>query len=335
MITFKQIEKPDPSPREPYGVKETSHNLRLLLLAVRLQRPVKRLPAHLIAAERITRASLAEEYCSEGNSKSMAAAKKMAGRHLQYMQEVFGLDGDGHSGFVMAKRFDSYREMLAYWLHAIGTPKGSDKRLHVMLSGLLVTIRNGFSQDPVAIPTLARELKKRYGNQAIRDTREPLDDLFANQVISSWLSLYEDDEGTIGIDRELDPLLLRLRRRAEVGCNEDRSIALAVPGRIKHVLAEHCQQMDEAHHRSVLRVAEAVRDSHCWWNVRGQRCVPFILFREGSAGPLMLTLWNSGEQMYQDVLLDQLEAFPWPCKTRFRPFGIDGDLQTMLQQWNE
>jgi len=208
----------------------------LILLAIRLQRLIKNLPNNHISAERISRKSLAEEYFSCGLSKSNEGARKKAARYMRDIEEVFGLRGTEDTGFVMQRKFLKFRDMFQFWLEEISPPGKDDKRLHVMLSGLLHAIDNAFSMDPIVIPNLAKQLRQKYGNKNIRDTREPLHELFDNAYIGGLLQLIEDDDEAMLIDTSMDPLLLRLKPRSEVGSNADVSINIARPGRIRVII---------------------------------------------------------------------------------------------------
>ncbi|RLL50874.1 hypothetical protein D8Y20_10820 [Mariprofundus sp. EBB-1] len=311
--------------------KETNHNLRLILLAIRLQRPVKNLPSHLISAERITRKSLAQEYYSEGNSSSEEAAYKMAGRHLSYMDDIFGLEGN-KSGFVMARRFETFRSMFEFWLETIGDPGRSDKRLHVMLQGLLRAIDNGFRHDPICVSSLARQLQKEYGHKNIRDIKEPLEELFSEETLSSYLVLYEDNDNTFKIGKEYDPLLLRWRGRNEVGDNHDISINLAMAGRIHALFEDHTRQLESSAKLRARIIAQAVRQSMIWQSEDGNMMIPYIFYREGEQGPLLLTLFNMEQGEYIDIPFESIHSVPdAPCRS-FRPYEMPEALWMQFQQ---
>jgi len=145
---------------------EVSRNILLIALAVRLQRLVKHLPNNHISAERISRRSLAESYLFDGLSGSAEGARRKAARYMDEMERIFGLKGDEQSGYVMARKFDTFRDMFAFWLERIQPPSRDDKRLHVMLSGLIHAIDNAFSEDPVVVPRLARQLKEKSESRA-------------------------------------------------------------------------------------------------------------------------------------------------------------------------
>lgn len=300
---------------------ETSRNILLIALAVRLQRLVKNLPNHHISAERISKKSLAESYLSDGLSSSEDGARKKASRYMDEVEKVFGLEGTESTGFVMDKKFESFRDMFAYWLEEISPPEKSDKRLHVMLNGLLHAIDNAFSEDPIVIPNLAKQLKEKYANRNIRDTKEPLNELFDHCIIGSWLQLIEADDGAIGIDATYDPLLLRLKGRYEVGCNQDETINLARPGCV-HVVFNHTIKDLESNQKDTLEIiAEHVCNASIW-QVNNEDILPCLLFREGKQGPIMLTVRNLMQDQYEDLCVDDWSSVPEATKN-YTPLDID------------
>ena len=300
---------------------ETSRNIMLIALAVRLQRLVKNLPNQHISAERISKKSLAESYLSDEVSKSEDAARKKASRYMNEIEKVFGLQGTENTGYVMGRKFDSFRSMFEFWLEEISPPEKSDKRLHVMLHGLLHAIDNAFSEDPIVVPNLAKQLKEKYNNKNIRDTKEPLNELFDNCLIGSWLQLIESEDGSIGIDSSYDPLLLRLKPRSEVGNNQDESINLARPGCI-HVIFDHAlKDLDPSLISKTRDIAEAVSDSSIW-NLNGNEYLPYLLYREGKSGKLMLTMRNISLAQFEDFNIKDLPNIP-ACPKIYLPFDID------------
>ncbi len=309
---------------------EVSRNVLLIALAVRLQQLVKNLPNHHLSAERISRKSLAESYLCDDLSKSADGARKKAARYMDEMERIFGLDGSESSGYVMTMRFDSFREMFEFWLDRINPPQASDKRLHVMLTGLIHVIDNAFSNDPIIIPELARELKQQYGNKNIRDTREPLDELFDNTFIANCLQLCEDDHDALFISNAVDPLLLRLHSRAEVDGNADASINLARPGRI-HVILDHTiKDLPKAMQSKIRNVANAVCNSDIWCYDAAER-LPCLLYREGSSGPVMLTMRNLREQCYEDVAVTELPDHPVTTR-QYIPLNLDPETWDSFRQ---
>ena len=309
---------------------ETSRNVLLIALAIRLQRLVKNLPNNHISAERISAKSLAEFYFSEGVSKSEEGARKKAARYMQEIKRTFGLSGTEKSGYVMAKKFDSFREMFQFWLNAISPPGKDDKRLHVMLNGLIYAIDNAFTEDPIVIPKLARQLKEKYGNQNIRDTREPLTEMFDNAYISSWLQLIETDEGVLNIDPMMDPLLLRRRSYAEVGGNADISINLARPGRIHAIFENTVSDLNPQSKKLCMTVANAVHDSEVWI-INDQQYLPYILYREGRSGQVMLTLRNIDLGYFEDMPVNAL-AEPIQMCGHYIPFHLDRAVWNCFRQ---
>jgi len=300
---------------------ETSRNVLLIALAVRLQRLVKNLPNEHLSPERITRKSLAEASFSGSLSSSEAGARKKANRYMDEMDCIFGLKGSESDGYVMARKFDTFLVMFSFWLEKISPPNKNDKRLHVMLSGLIHAISNAFSVDPIVVPILAQQLKEKYGNKNIRDTSEPLQELFDNDVIGIWLSLCQWDDDRSGINTELDPLLLRLKARSEVGNNQDISIILARPGRIHVIFDRVLEDFDEKMRNNLRAISEAVASSAIW-EMDKEAYLPYILYREGQVGPVMLTLRNLSRQCYKDIAVEELTAIPTTRK-KYIPLGLD------------
>jgi len=302
-------------------ISEVSRNVLLIALAVRLQRMVKHLPNNHISAERISRKSLAEAYYSDDISKSEEAARKKAGRYMEEIDRIFGLRGTESSGYVMNQKFATFREMFAFWLDAISPPGKDDKRLHVMLSGLIHAIDNAFTEDPIVIPNLAKQLKERYGNKNIRDTKEPLIEMFDSYYIGSWLQLIEMDEETLAIDTEMDPLLLRQRPRSETGENRDISIKLARPGRIHVIFDSAISDLDHDSINRCREVAKAVHNSEVW-RLNEQEYLPYILYREGKTGPVLLTLRNLTHDHFEDMSLEAI-ASSKTTQRNFTPYNLD------------
>ncbi|MBL4760687.1 MAG: hypothetical protein JKY80_07550 [Mariprofundaceae bacterium] len=297
---------------------DISRNLLLIALAVRLQRLVKSLPNNHISAERISKKSLAEAYLADGISPSLEGARKTAGRYMDEMEHTFGLKGSESSGFVMTTKFNTFKDMFSFWLERIDPPSKHDKRLSVMLQGIIHAIDNAFTEDPIVIPTLAKQLKNKYGNKNIRDTKEPLNELFDSHYISSWLQLVDADDDAMGIDTTMDPLLLRLKRRAEVNDNADQSIQLARAGRI-HVIFKHALDDLLAEKVSQIKtIAEYVQHSHII-HVNGDDMLPYLLYREGKDGAVMLTLRNLSQSNFEDIVIEKLPKLPEPI-ANYIPF---------------
>jgi len=297
---------------------DISRNLLLIALAVRLQRLVKSLPNNHISAERISRKSLAEAYLADGISPSLEGARKTAGRYMDEMEHTFGLKGSESSGFVMTTKFNTFKDMFSFWLERIDPPSKHDKRLSVMLQGIIHAIENAFTEDPIVIPTLAKQLKDKYGNKNIRDTKEPLNELFDSHYISSWLQLVDADDDAMGIDTTMDPLLLRLKRRAEVKDNVDQSIQLARAGRI-HVIFEHCLDDKSPEKLSKIKtIAEYVKHSKIL-HINNEDKLPYLLYRESKDGPIMLTLRNLNQYNFEDIAIEQLPEFSKPT-TNYIPY---------------
>jgi len=309
---------------------EASRNVLLIALAVRLQRLVKKLPNQHISAERISRSSLGESYLSSGLSKSPDAARKKASRYMDEMDKIFGLQGSELSGYVMAKKFDTFRAMFKFWLDKINPPGTSDKRLHVMLTGLIHAIDNAFSNDPIVIPKLAKELKQQYGNKNIRDTREPLTELFDNTYIANCLQLCEDDHNALFISPKMDPLLLRLRSRAEVGENPDNSFNLARPGRI-HIILDHAiNDLSLETQNKTHAIAQAVCNSDIW-HIDKKELLPYLLYREGKLGPIILTMRNLNEHCFENMSIANLPNHLVATR-QYRPLNLGRDTWEVFRQ---
>lgn len=297
-----------------------SKNLRIILLAIRLQRLVKNLPAHLVSPECITKESLAKHYLNQNCSSTKENARKMAGRDLADIKEIFGLDGTDTSGYVMHKRFESFEKMFIFWFDKINPPNPNDKRMYVLLKTLIKVIGNAFRNDPISAPDLAKEMKEKFGNKNIRDSKEPLEEMFSNTTIASYLMLIEDDDGTIVINKSADPLLMRLKSRFKVGDNTDISINLALPGRIRVILDDHLNHLAPEMASITRRIATATRESHIWLDEFGNQVVPYILYREGESGPFMLTLWQEHDNNYRDIFIAEIASIPESNQARFIPY---------------
>ena len=311
----------------------TSRNMLLIILAIRLQRLVKNLPNHHRSPERITRRSLAESYLAAEIVDSEEAARRRAARYLAEMERIFGLEGDEKAGFAMARRFERFRDMFAHWLNEISPPSPHDRRLHVMLSGLIQAIDNGFSDDPIVVPELARQLQERYGYRNRCDAEDPMWELFDNTYIASALQLVEADDNALSINRDSDPLLLRLRSRQEVGGNEDISINLALPGRIRLVMEDVIADLGEDQRNRCRAIAEAVRDGMVW-QMDGHEMLPFILYREGRDGEVLLTLRNLDEHCFEERTLETMGDVP-PATRRFVPLGLDERVWALFQEMHD
>jgi len=312
--------------------KEISSNLRIILLAIRLQRLVKNLPSELISAERITRQSLANQYYQMELSPSEESALKMAMRDLSYIQKIFGLEGSHETGYVMEIRFERFYEMFKFWLTELGEPTASNRRMHVMISGLIHSIENGFRDDPIVIPDLAKALKNRYGNKNIRDSKAPLTELFSNSTLVSYLSLLDEENGALYIDKSADPLLMRLRSRDEVGYNIDIDTNLALPGRVRTIFDDHIKHLDESLANKAKTIAKAVRESYLWQNSAGKQFVPYILYQEAASGNIRLVLWQEDDGRYCDISIDEISSVPESNPTRFIPHNMPAKLWEQFTQ---
>jgi len=313
-----------------------TNNLRLIKLAIDLQKCTRQCSNHRgRPATRITSKSLEQSYWDNEFASSIAAASKMARRDLQYMKNHFQLSGSEDSGYYMKESFPRYKHMFEHWLQQLPESPKTDARLHVMLEGLITAIENGLRSDPIAIPSLASSLKEKYGKKNIRDTKRPLQELFSHNTISSYLAISEaDDDIEEDLDgdglmpdnfvvlREFDPILLRLKNRDEVGDNQDVSINLALPGRVRNLLETHCSEFNFDMQNKMKCVATAVAESHCWQNQNGDFFVPYILFREGEQGAFILTLWHHDTGEYHDVLLDDIKSIPKSNAVHFTPYGM-------------
>jgi len=300
---------------------EISRNLLLIALAVRLQRLVKNLPNNHVSAERISRHSLAEAYFADGISPSLEGARKTAGRYMDEMEHIFGLKGCENTGFVMAEKFNTFKDMFIFWLERIDPPSRHDKRLSVMVQGIIHAIDNAFTEDPIVIPKLAKQLKDKYGNKNIRDTREPLQELFDSYYIASWLQLIEMDEEGLAVSTDMDPLLLRLKSRSTTGSNADRSIKLARPGRIHVVFDSTVADLCPSKLKHCKAIARAVAASEIW-EINKQDYLPYVLQREGQQGSIILTMRNLNEQRFENIHIDQLSKI-YTSQATYRPFSVD------------
>jgi len=300
---------------------EVSRNVLLIALAVRLQRLVKNLPNDHISAERISHKSLAESYFHDGLSDSSEGARKKAGRYMDEMERVFGLRGSESTGYVMAQKFEKFRDMFQWWLEKISPPGSHDKRLHVMLNGLIHAIDNAFSEDPIVIPELARQLKEKYGNKNVRDTRKPLSEMFDNHYIASWLQLIEMDENGLAVATDMDPLLLRLKPKSAVDDNHDASIKLARPGRIHTIFEQTLNDLNQIQLAKVRDVATSVCKSVVW-EIDRENYLPYILYREGKNGEVMLTMRNLTRNNFKDISIDETTDIPAMAR-EYTPYNID------------
>jgi len=315
--------------------RQYTNNLRLIKLAIDLQRCTRHQQSHgKRPPTRVTYKGLEQSYCDNEYATTQDAACKMARRDIQYMDNMFTLGGAEKSGYYMQTTFQRFVHMFRFWLEALDqSPK--DGRLHMMLEGLIHAIENGLRADPIAVPELASALKKKYGKKNIRDAKQPLQELFSDNVISSYLVLSEleddlasdpDGDGLapdrLIVLREYDPLLLRLKDRQEVGDNADISINLALPGRIRNIFDTHCNDLNTQEQKKAACIATVVAESHCWQDDAGEQLVPYILYQEGKAGSLMLTLWNHQTGEYTDISISDIHAIPETDCPRFAPYNM-------------
>ena len=154
--------------------------------------------------------------------------------------------------------------MFEYWLSELGGPKPSNRRMHILLKGLMRSIESGFRDDPIVIPDLARELKKQFGNKNIRYSQEPLREMLSNETIAVYLMLLDEEDERLRIDTSADLLRMRLKSRDEVRDNVDISINLAVPGRVRSVFDKHLNCIDRQFKARALIIARSIRESHAW-----------------------------------------------------------------------
>ncbi len=324
--------------------RQYTNNLRLIKLAIDLQRCTRHQSRHgKRPPTRVTYKGLEQSYFDNEYAVSQEAAHKMSRRDIQYMDEVFKLGGAEKSGYYMQPCFPRYIHMFQFWLEALEKSPKTDGRLHIMLEGLIHTIENGLRADPIAVPELATALKQKYGRKNVRDARRPLQELFSDNAISSYLVLSEleddlesdpDGDGLtpdrLIVLREYDPLLLRLKDRREVGDNTDISINLALPGRIRNIFNIHCSDLNTQEKQKAAYIAKAVAESHCWQDEAGERLVPYILYREGQNGPFLLTLWNHRTGEYTDTPVSEIHAVPEAVEASFTPYGMP---EAMWQQF--
>lgn len=323
--------------------RQYTNNLRLIKLAIDLQRCTRHQSNHgRRPPTRVTYKGLEQSYFDNEYALTQDAARKMARRDIQYMDNIFTLGGAEKSGYYMQTTFERYIHMFRFWLETLDhSPK--DGRLHMMLEGLIHAIENGLRADPIAIPELASALKQKYGKKNVRDAKRPLQELFSDNAISSYLVLSEleddlasdpDGDGLapdrLIVLREYDPLLLRLKDRREVGGNPDISINLALPGRVRNIFDTHCNDLNPQEKQKAKHIAAAVAESHCWQDDAGEQLVPYILYREGETGPLILTLWSHQTGEYMDIPVSNIQAVPATGCARFTPYGMP---ETMWQQF--
>ncbi|MDX8396025.1 MAG: hypothetical protein R8K22_06400 [Mariprofundaceae bacterium] len=328
----QQMNEQTEGPQTVAEKKELSKNLRIVILAIRLQRLVKSLPPKLVAAERITQKSLADHYLTMELSPSMDSSLKMAERDLNEIERIFKLDGTASSGYVMRHRFERFYDMFVFWLDALGSPKHSNRRMHVLINGLIHAIDNGFRDDPIVIPDLAKAFKKKYKNKNIRDSKEPLLELFSNRTMATYLCLLDEEDNMLRIDKSADPLLMRLKSRAEVGDNVDISINLALPGRIKIIFDDHIKHLDSTTRKIIRSIATSIRESHAWVDEAGNKVVPYILYREGENGPLILTLWQANDGHYRDIPIENISTVPESDQSQFVPYNMPAKLWEQFRQ---
>ncbi len=306
--------------------KDHSKKLRLILLACQLQAASLGLGG-MTTPLRVTKGSLAEQYYSDGDSETLAGARKMAERDLQLIGRVFGLNGSDETGFFMEATFETpgaFEKMFRHWLEWMNRNSGSrDTVLQMMLEGLVHAIESAFTAEPLSLPGLTSELEKRYGKSNRRDVRGPLKQLFADRVMSNYLpmELISEKPDIYKVDTEADPLLLRLRPRHVVGDNLEDHILLAAPGRIFPVIHGHLPEETEMRVR-VERVAEAVQNSELWVDREGGESIPYSLLLEPEKGSFLLQLYHESDGCYQCIPLDQIGSLPSPGGDTYCPEGI-------------
>jgi len=113
------------------------------------------------------------------------------------------------------------------------------------------------------------------------------------------------DDGALAIDANMDPLLLRLKSRQQTGSNQDISIKLARPGRI-HIIFDTClADLEQEAFVKCQNVAQSVKDSYIF-HLNKQDYVPYILYREGKAGDIILTMWNMQDKCFEDISIKDI-----------------------------
>ena len=317
-----------------------TNNLRRIKLAIDLQMCSRRNNNRRCGPSvRVTKKALESSYYYEEFASSQEASRKMCQRDLKYMESTFSLSGSESSGYYMGQEFPKFKHMFEHWLNKLEPMPKTDARLHIMLEGLIRSIENGMRADPIVIPEIASALKEKYGKKNIRDTKQPLQELFCNNTIATHLKLIEleedlesdlDGDGAaperLIIDRNADPILLRLRSRDEVGDNEDISINLALPGRVRSILEKHSSNLSDTESNKLFSVANAVCESHCWIDQFGEQVVPYLLYREGHEGEFFVTLWNWDTGEYTDKGIHEIHSVPETTEFYFVPYGVSGKL---------
>jgi len=313
--------------------KPSSNHLRYLLLAIRLQRQVEIRTGSIKGTEsRISYKSLTSDYFESGISSSISAAEKMARRDVAYIENIFGLTKTQNTGFFMARKFNRFRDMFSYWLDSLGEPEKCDRRMHVMLSGIIAAIDNGFRDDPVIVPDLAQKLKRRYGNKNTRDSLEPLVEIFDHHLISAYLGLVEDNNGALHINNSANAILMKLRPAKEVGTNADISINLVFPGQRLSKFDKYISETDGIARLILNQIADAVFECRAWETSDGIKVVPYILYKEGETGPFILTYWQANDCQYRDIHVNQIKTFPSEGKSLHIPFQMSPKLWALFGQ---
>jgi len=283
----------------------------------------------------ITPDGLAKKYLEEDDSLSQDGAKKMALRDLNEIRAIFGLEGDSKRGYQLGMVFEKpvFRNMFAYWLETIETNrKTRDRSLSVMLHGLLQAIDSAFTYDPVDIPDLAKELRKRYELSNIRDTHNALRQLFDCRCLDAYLPLRDlpdevEHSEKIMVDVESRPVFLKLRSWSEVGDNADDTLVLVRPGETHPRLRQMLADTKDEEARRILRIAKAVHDLELWQTPDGRQAVPYTLHFEQLEKEFVLVVYWLDDACYEDIPLGKIDGLPAGTGiSHYIPEGLDEKL---------
>ncbi|RME85807.1 MAG: hypothetical protein D6771_02785, partial [Zetaproteobacteria bacterium] len=323
-----------PSRAHPTG--ERSKKMRLILLAIQMLALKRGWRGRSIPA-RICVADLARLYLEERLSATEAGAAKMAKRDLEEIRKVFGLRGDEQHGYMLGMDFPpphAYLKMFRHWLDALRRqPTPHDEKLAMMLEGLIVAIESAFTNDPICIPALARQLRARYGKRNLREPMRALRELFDERAMASflpWEHLDAEEPDTRKVDTSLDPLLLRRRPREAVGDNVDATQVLARPGHVSPALHAFLQALPPDRSAKMRRLAEAVCALELWRSQDGKRAAPFSLNMEPEEREkaVLVVFWLD-EGAYEEIPTDRIRRWP----ERAPAYVPDGVPEALWTRW--
>ena len=296
---------------------ERGKKARLILLAINLL-CLKRGWRGQEMPARISVPDLTRNYLDDRLAATQEAARKMAQRDLEAIRSVFGLTGDGRSGFSLAMDFEpphAFRKMFAYWLeHLQRDSSPHDDTLKMMLEGLIRAIDSPYTSDPICIPELARELQQLYGKKNLREPRRALETLFDDRAMAAYLPmepLNADDPDTLKVDIKAEPLLLRRRDRSEVGDNVDGTHVLARPGLIRQQARMIFMEQPRDLAAKLERLARAVEQMEVWKDANGRTAVPYRLNLETAKDDrFTLVVYWMDDECYEDVPVQSIVRWP-------------------------